>query len=216
MVKARCTCAATKVCRLAYCELRRKIFCRYHDAQTRLSALMKRTNLPTPGTGGLLLSLLDTTVVAMSSTRMSRHINASRTAVYYALLDPRAVATWKVPTGMTSHVHEFDAREGGSFRISLTYDPPNRMGKTSAHTDTYHGRFVKLLPNEQVVEVAEFETTDPDLRGEMKITITLVDADGGTDINAIHEGLPPGVSAADNELGWRSALAKLAAWVEAD
>jgi uncharacterized protein YndB with AHSA1/START domain len=151
----------------------------------------------------------------MSSTRISRHIKATRAAVYRALIDPHAVARWKVPTGMTSHVHEFDAREGGSFRISLTYDAPTGTGKTTARTDTYHGRFVKLAPNEQVVEVDEFETTNPALRGEMTITITLVDADGGTDLHAVHDGLPPGVPTADNELGWRSALAKLAALVEA-
>ena len=151
----------------------------------------------------------------MSSTRITRHINAPRAAVYRALLDARAVATWKVPTGMTSHVHAFDAREGGSFRISLTYDAPTGTGKTTARTDTYHGRFVKLVPNEQVVEVDEFETADPALRGEMTITITLVDADGGTDLHAVHDGLPPGVAPADNELGWRLALAKLAALVEA-
>jgi uncharacterized protein YndB with AHSA1/START domain len=151
----------------------------------------------------------------MSSTRITRHINAPRAAVYRALLDARAVATWKVPTGMTSHVHAFDAREGGSFRISLTYDAPTGTGKTTARTDTYHGRFVKLVPNEQVVEVDEFETADPALRGEMTITITLVDADGGTDLHAVHDGLPPGVAPADNELGWQLALAKLAALVEA-
>ncbi len=151
----------------------------------------------------------------MSSTRITRHIDAPRAAVYRALLDARAVATWKVPTGMTSHVHAFDAREGGSLRISLTYDAPTGTGKTTARTDTYHGRFVKLVPNELVVEVDEFETTDPALRGEMTITITLVDADGGTDLLAVHDGLPPGVSTADNELGWRLALAKLAALVEA-
>jgi uncharacterized protein YndB with AHSA1/START domain len=99
--------------------------------------------------------------------------------------------------------------------ISLTYDAPTGTGKTTARTDTYHGRFVKLVPNEQVVEVDEFETTDPALRGEMTITITLVDADGGTDLHAVHDGLPPGVSPTDNELGWRLALAKLAALVEA-
>jgi uncharacterized protein YndB with AHSA1/START domain len=151
----------------------------------------------------------------VSSTRISRHVNAPREIVYRALLDPHAIAAWKVPTGMTSHVHEFDAREGGSFRISLTYDAPTKTGKTTAHTDTYHGRFVKLVPNEQVVEVDEFETTDPALRGEMTITITLADADGGTDILAVHEGLPSGVPTADNETGWRMALDKLAALVEA-
>lgn len=151
----------------------------------------------------------------MSSTRISRHVNAPRAIVYRALLDARAVAKWKAPTGMSCQVHAFDAREGGAFRISLTYDAPAGTGKTSAHTDTYHGRFVKLVPNEQVVEVDEFETTDPALRGEMTITITLVDADGGTDLVAVHEGLPRGVSPADNETGWRMALAKLATLVEA-
>lgn len=150
----------------------------------------------------------------MSSTRISRRVNASRAIVYRALLDARAVAAWMVPTGMTSHVHAFDAREGGSFRISLTYDEPTGTGKTTAHTDTYHGRFVKLLPCEQVVEVVEFETTDPALQGEMTITISLSDADGGTDVLAVHDGLPPGLSIADNETGWGEALAKLAALVE--
>jgi hypothetical protein len=62
---------------------------------------------------------------------------------------------------MTSHAHEFDAREGGRFRISLTYDAATGTGKTTARTDTYHGHFAKLVTNEQVVEVFEFETTDP-------------------------------------------------------
>ena len=124
------------------------------------------------------------------------------------------MAKWKVPTGMTSQVHAFDAREGGSFRISLTYDGPTGTGKTTAHTDTYHGRFVKLIPNEQVIEVVEFETTDPALRGEMTVTTTLADANGGTDVLAVHDNLPRGLSPADNEAGWRMALDKLAALVE--
>ena len=74
---------------------------------------------------------------------------------------------------------------------------------------------VKLVTDERVVEVIEFETTDAALRGEMTIKITLADANGGTDIFAVHDGLPPGLSAADNESGWRSSLAKLAALVEA-
>ena len=151
-----------------------------------------------------------------ASTRISRHIEAPRNAVYRALLDPNAIARWKVPDGMSLHVHELDPREGGSIRVSLTYGEPTGAGKTTAHTDTYRGHFVKLVPNEQVVEVDEFETTDPTLQGEMTITITLVDADGGTKLVAVHDGLPRGVSPTDNETGWRMALAKLAALAEAD
>jgi uncharacterized protein YndB with AHSA1/START domain len=150
----------------------------------------------------------------MSSTRVSRHVNAPRARVYSALVDANAVAAWMVPTGMTSHVHAFEGREGGTFRISLTYDEPTGVGKTTAHTDTYHGRFVELVPNERVVEVVEFETADPALRGEMTITITLADADGGTEVLAVHDELPRGLPTADNEEGWQSALAKLAALVE--
>ena len=152
----------------------------------------------------------------MNSTRISRRVNASRANVYRALLDARAVATWRVPDGMTSQVHAFEGREGGRFRISLTYDAPTEVGKTTAHTDTYHGRFVKLVPDKRVVEVVEFETTDPALRGEMTITYALAAADGGTELLAVHDGLPPGLSPADNEVGWRMSLAKLAALVEAD
>ncbi len=142
-------------------------------------------------------------------------MNAPRAVVYRALLDARAIPKWKVPDGMTCHVQEFEAREGGSIRISLTYDKTTGTGKTTSHTDTYHGHFVKLVPDKQVVEVDEFETTDPAMRGEMTVTITLADADGGTDLLAVHDGLPRGVSTVDNETGWQMALAKLAALLEA-
>ena len=151
----------------------------------------------------------------MSSTRIGCYIKAPCASVYRALLDPRAVAKWKVPTSMTCYVHAFDAREGGSFRVSLTYEEPAGTGKTTAHTDTYHGRFVELLPNEKVVEVMEFETADAAMRGEMMVTFTLTDAGDGTDVLAVHDHLQPGLSPADNETGWRMALDKLAAFVEA-
>src|SRR3712207_1806440 len=95
-----------------------------------------------------------------TSTRLTLHVNAPRAKVYRALIDADAVATWMVPSDMSSYVHKFDGREGGSFRISLTYDAPTGTGKSTAHTDTYHGRFVTLVPDEQVVEVMEFETND--------------------------------------------------------
>lgn len=145
---------------------------------------------------------------------MTRHVAAPRAAVYRALLDPAAVQRWRVPGGMTSQVHEFDAREGGRFRVSLSYDAPGQAGKSAARTDTYHGHFARLVPDEQVVEVLQFETADPAMGGEMTMTTTLTEAGDGTDVQIVHEGIPDEVPVADNELGTRMALDGLARLVE--
>jgi uncharacterized protein YndB with AHSA1/START domain len=116
---------------------------------------------------------------------------------------------------MTSEVHAFEPREAGFFRVSLTYQAPTARGKTGARTDTFHGTFVKLVPNRMVVESLAFETAVPEFTGQMTITTTLTDADGGTDVSVTFDGLPPGVRPADNELGTFMALAKLAALLEA-
>jgi uncharacterized protein YndB with AHSA1/START domain len=150
----------------------------------------------------------------VATTRVSRLVRAPRGEVYAALVDPEAVARWKFPSGMSCVLHEYDARVGGRLRVSLTYETSDGVGKTSARTDTYHGRFVELVPGERVVEVDEFETGDPALRGETRATFELRDADGGTEVVGLHENLPPGLSLEDNEAGWRSALDRLAALVE--
>ncbi len=151
----------------------------------------------------------------MTTTRVTRLLRAPRSRVFRALLDPDDVARWKVPAAMTCVVHELDAREGGSVRVSLTYSESTGEGKTTAHTDTYHGLFERLVPDRLVVEVDEFETVDPALQGTMRSTIALADADGGTRLTAVHEGLPPGVDPAANETGWTEALDRLARLVEA-
>lgn len=135
--------------------------------------------------------------------------------MYRALLYGDAVQQWMVPDGMTSHVHEFEPREGGAFRISLTYDAPTGAGKTDAQTDTFHGTFVRLVPDTEVVQVVEFEADDPAMQGEMTMTFTLADAaGGGTEIVGVHEHLPRGLRPEDNEIGWRMSLDKLARLVE--
>ena len=118
------------------------------------------------------------------------------------------------PAGMTIQVHAFDPRIGGAFRISLTYDAPARVGKTSANTDTYHGRFVELSRDRRVVQVMEFETGDANMAGEMTVSFDLRDAAGVTELTATHENVPPGVRPEDNEAGWRQSLARLAVLVE--
>jgi hypothetical protein len=70
------------------------------------------------------ISFTHASVGGMRSTRVSHHVSAPCLSVYWALIDANAITTWKVPTGMTSHVHAFEGHEGGAFRISLTYDAP--------------------------------------------------------------------------------------------
>jgi uncharacterized protein YndB with AHSA1/START domain len=152
--------------------------------------------------------------VPVHSTQVTRRVEATPAAVYAALLDAEAVARWRVPDGMAATVHEFEPAQGGRFRVSLTYDDPAAAGKSGGHTDTYHGHFARLVPEREIVEVLEFETDDPALRGAMTMTTSLRAVGAGTEVTVRHEGLPDAVPAADNETGTRMALAKLAALVE--
>ena len=150
----------------------------------------------------------------MYDQRASQLVRAARSEVYAALLDSRAVESWRVPDDMTATIHEWEPRAGGRFRVSLTYRAEDRTGKTEGATDTYAGTFERLVPDEQVVERLAFESGDPDLAGPMTMTWTLRDVDGGTEVDLLHEGLPDAVPPGDNATGTRMALTKLAAHVE--
>ena len=150
----------------------------------------------------------------MTTTHHAIHIRAAPSDVYAALLDPLLIPQWRVPDGMRCDVHEFSAREGGTFRISLTYEIPDAVGKSTAQTDTYRGYFERLVPNERIVERVEFETTNPAMQGWMRITTQLASEGDGTRLTAVHADLPPGIAPADNEAGWQQSLEKLAALLE--
>ena len=152
------------------------------------------------------------------STQVSEIVKAPREAVYQAFLDPDAVAAWLAPDGMSAHVDILEPRAGGRFKMSLTYlDQQNRpRGKTSEDTDTSEGTFVELIPNERIVQVVEFESDQPDFAGEMRLTWTLADADGGTEVTVLCEDIPKGIRLEDNALGSQQSLRKLAAFVEQD
>ena len=154
-----------------------------------------------------------------ASTRVSRMINAPREVIYEAFLDADALASWLPPGTMTGHVHTFEPYEGGKFRLSLTYqnvaDSPGGMGgKTSDDSDIVEGRFVELVLNEKIVWLTEFESEEPGFAGEMRITWSLADANGGTEVTVLCENIPQGISLEDNETGSRSSLQKLAAFLE--
>jgi uncharacterized protein YndB with AHSA1/START domain len=153
------------------------------------------------------------------STRVSKVIRAPREVVYRAFLEPDAVASWLPPDGMRGHIHAFEPQEGGKFQMSLTYvdrlETPR--GKTSEDTDTFKGRFVKLLPYRKIVWAVEFQSDQPDFAGEMTVTWNLADAggvDGGSEVTVLCEGIPKGIRLEDNESGSRSSLQKLAAFIE--
>lgn len=151
-----------------------------------------------------------------ATTQVSKIIKAPRKAVYQACLDPDAVAAWRSPEHMKGQVHVFDAREGGTFRVSLTYQDPEHSpgGKTSEDTDTFQGRFIELVPDEKIVEIIEFESQDPRFAGEMKITTSFTDTDEGTEITVLCQDIPPGIRPEDNEMGSKQSLQKLATLIE--
>lgn len=150
------------------------------------------------------------------TTSVEVEIGAPRSEVYEALTNAELVAQWMHPDGMTCVVHQFDARVGGRFRISLRYDDPamNTSGKSSEGTDTYRGKFTKLIPDREVVQEIEFESSDDSFGGKMTITVLLDDTADGTKIRWVHDGVPAAINPADNELGTKMSLGKLAKLLE--
>ncbi|MBJ7598602.1 MAG: ATPase [Candidatus Nephthysia bennettiae] len=149
---------------------------------------------------------------AGTPNRTSRVVRARPEEVYEAFMDPEALVEWLPPAEMTGEIHEFDARVGGGYRMSLFYSPDERAarGKTSAREDMVNVRFVELAPPRMIVEAVSFVTTDPTLLGEMTIRATFEEAPGGTQVTMMFENLPPGLRPEDNELGSRLSLDQLA------
>ena len=146
----------------------------------------------------------------------SRIIRASPQTIYQAFLDPLAVAKWRPPTGMKAEILAFEPREDGTFRMALTYTGSDHAvpGKSSEHVDVVQGRFLKLVPNERVVELVEFESDDPGFAGAMTITTILTAVSGGTKVTMLCENVPPGIRTSDHEAGMTSTLENLAAFTE--
>ena len=146
----------------------------------------------------------------------SRIIKAPPHVIYRALIDPEALAAWRPPEGMTGEMLAFDGREGGLYRMSLTYIGTGLelRGKTSEHADVVEGRFQELVPDRRVVEVVEFESDDPAFAGAMTITTALAEVPGGTEVTIRCENVPEGIRPEDHQEGMASTLANLAAFTE--
>jgi uncharacterized protein YndB with AHSA1/START domain len=149
---------------------------------------------------------------AGGSTRTSRVIRARPEELYAAFLDPTALIEWLPPAEMTGEIHEFDARVGGGYRMSLFYPPSERAfrGKTSDGQDMVNARFVELEFPRKIVEAVSFVTADPAFFGEMTMIATFEEVSGGTEVALVFANLPPGLRAEDNEAGARLSLEQLA------
>ncbi|MFP2908538.1 SRPBCC family protein [Pyxidicoccus sp. 3LFB2] len=146
----------------------------------------------------------------------SRVIKASPSTLYRAFVDPQAWLSWLPPKGMKGHLHTFDPRAGGTYRMALTYELPEHanLGKSSENSDIVQGQFVELVPDERVVQRVEFESEDPAFSGAMTMTWKLTPVAGGTEVTIICENVPEGIRKEDHDEGLRSTLENLAAFAE--
>lgn len=146
----------------------------------------------------------------------SRVIKASPKTIYEAFVDPDAVASWLPPEGMKGQIYTFDAREGGAYEMALTFLGTDHTtpGKTSEHVDVVRGSYLELVPNERIVQLAEFDSEDPAFAGAMTMTWTLAAVPGGTEVTIVCENVPEGIRKEDHDVGLRSTLDNLAAYTE--
>jgi uncharacterized protein YndB with AHSA1/START domain len=145
----------------------------------------------------------------------SRLIAAPPERVYAAFVDPDALLAWLPPDGMSGRFDWFDARPGGSYRLTLTYaDASGAPGKATADSDVIEARFVDIVPGVRVVQAIGFVSDDPSYAGRMTMTWEVAAAGTGTRVEIRADDVPDGVSAEDHAAGLASSLANLAAHVE--
>ncbi len=142
-----------------------------------------------------------------STIRLHRVLQATPDRVYRAFLDPDAKVKWLPPNGFTGKIHHMDPRVGGSYKMSFT-------NFTTGNSHSFGGKYVELVPNELLRYTDSFD--DPNLPGEMDVTIILTKVSVGTEINITQEGVPDVIPAEACYLGWQESLTLLAQLVEAE
>jgi uncharacterized protein YndB with AHSA1/START domain len=152
----------------------------------------------------------------MSRTdRASLLIHADRERTFAALTSSEALVQWLPPKGMRGRFERFDMRNGGSYRLVLTYDDASgASGKTSADADVSEVRIVRIVPGERVVQEVDFETDDPAFKGTMRMEWSLHSGRDGTTVEFEARDVPEGIRARDHAEGLTSSLSNLAAYLE--
>jgi len=141
------------------------------------------------------------------TVRFHRVLRAPPERIYRAFLDADAMVKWLPPNGFTGKVHHLDARVGGTYKISFT-----NFSTGASHS--FGGTYLELVPHERIRHTDGFD--DPNLPGEMQVTISLKGVSCGTELDIVQEGIPEVIPAESCYLGWQESLALLALLVEAE
>ena len=142
-----------------------------------------------------------------STVRFHRVLRSTPERVYRAFIDPDAMVKWLPPNGFTGKVHHMDARVGGTYQMSFT-------NFTSGKSHAFGGTYVELVPNERLRWTDRFD--DPNLPGEMAVTLSLKKVAVGTEVTIVQEGIPDAIPAEACCLGWQESLTLLGNLIEAE
>ena len=139
------------------------------------------------------------------TVRLHRVLTAKPAKVYRAFVEPDAVARWLPPNGFTCTVHQLDAKTGGTHRMSF-------RNFTTGNSHSFGGTYLELVPGERLRYTDKFD--DPNLPGEMTVTVTLKAVSVGTEMTVVQEGIPDLIPPEACYLGWQESLRHLARLVE--
>lgn len=140
-----------------------------------------------------------------STIRLHRVLRTTPDKLYRAFLDPDALVKWMAPHGFTAKVHSMEAKVGSGYRMSFT-------NFTTGQSHSFGGKYLELVPNERIRYTDQFD--DPNLPGQMSMTITLRKVAVGTELSIVQEGVPDVIPAEACYLGWQESLALLTLLVE--
>ena len=142
-----------------------------------------------------------------NTIRLHRVLRAPPERIYRAFLDADAKAKWLPPNGFTGKVHHLDAKVGGTYRMSFT-------NFTSGKSHSFGGTYLELVPHQRIRFTDKFD--DPNLPGELHVTITFKQVSVGTELDIVQEGMPEVIPPEACYLGWQESLTLLAKLVEAE
>ena len=142
-----------------------------------------------------------------NTVRLHRVLRTTPEKLYRAFIDPDARAKWLPPNGFTGKVHHLEAKVGGTHKMSFT-------NFSTGRSHSFGGEYLELTPHERIRYTDRFD--DPNLPGEMQVTVTLKKVSCGTELNIVQEGIPAVIPAEACYLGWQESLILLAKLVEVD